>query len=168
MGNRRIPFHIVFIGVLLLTPFSVVWANTTQKPAAWLNLVSHLEATGPDSASLTVTLTTVLPEAPASIHLQLPAPLNAVDGTEWRGALTERHTTQLHWTLTGPIDFTTPIGINVTLTLPEGDSLDHPFKAEWSNASEKPASRSLAPAPELQSRDGEPLWVVPLNPEAQR
>ena len=168
MGNRRIPYHMVFIGVLLLTPFSVVWANATQKPAAWLDLVSQLEATEPDSASLTVTLTTVLPEAPASIHLHLPAPLNAVDGAEWQGALTEHHTTRLHWTLSGPIDFTTPIGITVTLTLPEGDTLDHHFKAEWSNASEKPASRSLAPEPGLQSRGGETLFVVPLNPEARR
>jgi len=167
MGNRRIPVHILLIGVLLLSPMSVVW-SATQKPANWLEWDTRLQTLGPDQATLTLTMTSAMPEASTSIHLNVPASMNALEGRQWQGTLTQHHTTQFQWTLTGPIDFTALVGITIQVTLPEGDMLDHHINAEWSNASTAPTSRTLAPVPVTQSRHGETLLVVPLTPEAQR
>lgn len=168
MGNRWIPLHTLIFGLLVLTPFAIAGANSTQKPGSWLEVDTRLERLEPDSAILTLTLTSQVPEAIASIQLRLPESLRAPAGHDWHGALQPHQATQFQWTLTGPIDFNAPIGIDVVLTLPEGDTLDHPIKAEWSDTLAKPASRMLAPNPTTQLRAGEALRVVPLDPEASR
>lgn len=168
MREHLFPFSNLLIGLLLLMPFTPAWADATQKPAAWLTVDTDIDVLGADSAILTLTLDSRIADAPAIVRLRLPETLQSTTGVTWHGTLSDRQATDLTWTLTGPTESQAPIGIDVTLTLSDGDTLDHHLQAEWSSPNERTMTRSITPGTTLQYRQGETLLVVPLSRGSNR
>lgn len=168
MREHLFPCSNLLIGLLLLMPFTPAWADVTQKPAAWLTVDTNIDVLDAGNAILTLTLDSRIADAPTMVHLRLPETLQSTTDVIWRGTLSDRQATDLTWTLTGPTESQAPIGIDVTLTLPDGDTLDHHLQAEWPSPHEGSTTRTLNPATSFQYRQGETLLVVPLSRESNR
>lgn len=143
------------------------FAGDTQKPAGWIELATELTLRRADTAELTLQLTSAIPSDHAVVRLRLPQGTQAVEPLPWAGKLAPHETTTLTWTLRGDFDFTTPIALEVSMLLGDGQTLSQDYAAAWSDPYRRAGLTRSEPIPGArQTRSGEALWVVPLAAES--
>ncbi len=168
MAYRRTLRALLLIG-LWVWPMVNTWAASTQKPTGWLDFNARLMSATSHSATLELILRSPLPEAGIEVQLNLPNGIHSEASPYWTGQLMPDQPRILNWPLTQAESTTDSIGITVTRTDAQGNSLDYQAEIAWPEP--QPLQRSQTQenlTGQTQYRQGEALWVVPLNEAPHR